>query len=189
MINEMLFLDSFYSYKGTIGKIFDSWENAGFFAYLFPFLLIFSISFILITRLKAFEKNKSVSGIIAVVVSLMAIQLDFVPSFFSEIFPRLGVGLAVILVLLILIGAFIDPKKGYFTWILFGIGAVIFLIILGQSFNQYEYDFFSSYFWSEYGVAIIGVIIVLIIIGIVVGSGKKSSKTNETKALIFGEDE
>ncbi len=184
MMNNIFFLDSFYSYRGVIGNVFESWAQAGFFAYLFPILLIFSISFVLITRLKAFEQNKAVSGIIAIAVSLMAIQLDFVPRFFSEIFPRLGVGLAIILVLLILVGAFMDPKKGAFTWILFGLGAVIFLVIIYQSFG--ELNFLSGSFWSEYGTTIIGVAIVIVLIGVVVGSGKKSEKT-DAKALIFGD--
>ena len=79
-------------------------EQLGFFDYLLPFLIIFALVFGILTKIKIFEDNKAINAIIALSVGLMALQFGFVSAFFSELFPRLGVGLAVILVIIIFIG-------------------------------------------------------------------------------------
>ena len=189
MLDKLVFLSGFYYTRGTIGDVLSSWEQAGFFAYLLPFLLIFAIVFVLITRLKAFEDNRAISGIIAASVALMAVQLDMVPRFFSEIFPRLGIGVTVLLVLLILVGSFIDPKKSGFALTLFTVGCIIFLIIIYTSFSSFNNFFSSSYWWNEYGATIIGVLIILVILGVIIATGGGSNSSSEekgAKALIFG---
>ncbi|MFQ5531223.1 MAG: hypothetical protein ACE5ES_01265, partial [Candidatus Nanoarchaeia archaeon] len=108
MIEKLVFLQFFGG--GTIGDLLSVWQQQGFFSYLLPFLLIFALVFGILEQAKLFKENKAINGIIALVVGLMALQLDFVPIFFSEIFPRLGVGLSFILVLLILAGMFVDTS-------------------------------------------------------------------------------
>ena len=111
MIKEFLFLQS-YSYfeGGAIGNILSQWEAMGFFSYVLPFLLIFAMVFGILIQLRLFRDNKTINAIIALAVGLMALQFSFVPRFFSEIFPRLGVGLVVILIIIILTGLFANPE-------------------------------------------------------------------------------
>jgi hypothetical protein len=98
MVN--IFLAS-YSYfeGGAIGNMLYQWEQAGFFSYVLPFLLIFALIFGILSRLRIFTRkeegkpNNAINAILAFVVALMSLQFDFVPQFFSEVFPRLGVGL------------------------------------------------------------------------------------------------
>ncbi|MEK6827230.1 MAG: hypothetical protein AABX99_01980 [Nanoarchaeota archaeon] len=98
MFKEMIFLQSASAFpSGVLGDLLAKWEQAGFFSYLLPFLLIFALIFGILLKLNIFKDNKMVNGIIALSVSLMSLQFGFVPDFFSQIFPRVGVGLAIIL--------------------------------------------------------------------------------------------
>lgn len=189
MLDKLVFLSEFYYTQGVIGDILSTWEQEGFFAYLFPFLLIFAVVFVLITRLKAFKDNRAVSGIVAASVALMAVQLEMVPKFFSEVFPRLGVGVIVLLVLLILLGAFMDPKKGGYTIFLIIAGSILFVVVISTSFSSANIISSGSSWWDKYGTTVVGASIIAVLIGIIIGfGGDKDSSSNdkETKALIFG---
>ena len=82
-----LILASFSFEGGTIGDFLSVWEQAGFFSYLLPFLLIFALVFGILTQIQLFRENKAINAIIALVVGLISLQFPMVPQFFSEIFP------------------------------------------------------------------------------------------------------
>ena len=106
-----MFLASYGYYGGAIGDTLNRLSNMGFFTYVLPFLLIFSLVFGILSSMKLFKENRGVDAIIAVVVGLMALQFDMVPVFFSQVFPRMGVALAAILVILILAGFLLILKN------------------------------------------------------------------------------
>ena len=149
----------------NIGTVLLQWQSAGVFDYLLPFLLIFALVFAILQKSKILGQEKGINIIIAVVIGFLALQLDFVPMFFREIFPRLGVALAVLLGLLILIGLFIDlgDKTKWPNYVLMAIGVIAFLIILAQVFTVYPW--FSSWYsgdligWIVFGVILVGIII------------------------------
>ena len=186
MLEKVVFLQSFSYYGGgVIGDMLRTWEYAGVFDYILPFLLIFALVFVILTRIDLFgDKNRGIAGIIALVVGLMALRLDIVSTFFSEIFPRLGIGLAIILVVLILTGIFMDPKKGIFTWILLGIGAVIAIIVLIQTAGSLGWS--SGYWWYDNWQLVAGIIFILVIVGVIVGGGGSKGDDDYKPLLFFG---
>ena len=104
MINEVgMFFATYGYYGGAIGDVLNQWEQAGFFSYVLPFLLIFALVFGILSSIQVFKENRAIDAIIALVVGLMALQFEMVPIFFAQVFPRLGVALSVILVILILL--------------------------------------------------------------------------------------
>jgi len=135
MLDKIFTLQTSGYYGGTFGGILSYMEQAGFFAYILPFLLIFALVFGILTRTQIFKDNKAINAVIALVVGLLSLQFDFVPIFFSEIFPRLGIGLAIILALLILAGLFFDPKNKLINYSLLAVGVIIFLVVLIQTFG------------------------------------------------------
>ena len=170
MLDLMLASHGFFGgfYGGGVGNLLSYWEQAGVFSYVLPFLLIFALVFGILGQIKLFEQNRAVNGIIALVVGLLALQFDFVPIFFSEIFPRLGIGLAILLIFLILVGMFISPTERWMNYVLLGVGAIIFLVVLVQTGGRLGFQ--SAFFWQSYGSVIIGVLIILIILGVIVAS-------------------
>jgi hypothetical protein len=183
MIERFVFLAY---YTGTVGTriqgILSQWEQMGVFSYLLPFLLIFSLVFVILSTMKVFQQNRWVNGIIALSVGLMALQFDFVPIFFSEIFPRLGVGLAIMLVILIVGGFFVDPEKTSVTYVLLVVGVIILITILVTTAGNLGWT--SAYEWRSHMGEIIFAIVFLAAIGIIVGvsSGKPPEPL---KPLIF----
>ena len=125
---------------GSIIDILFQLENLGFFDFILPFLLMFAVVYGILQYMKIFGEDKAVHIIIAVALGLIAIRLPFYSQFLTEISPRLAIGLIVLLALLILVGMFVpNQSRGTLGWILFAVGAVIFIIIATQTFNALTY--------------------------------------------------
>lgn len=168
-----------YPLSGEIGFVLQQWAEIGVFTYVLPFLLLFAIIYAILDKIHIFTENKGVNAVIAMSIALLALTFPgygsfagqpFVPAFFSIIFPQLGVGLAILITALILLGVFIplESLQGQWGWgnyILLLIGIITFLAILFNSFSDYAlFGFGGSYVWQVYGNSIIAGIILLIII-------------------------
>ncbi|MEK6906732.1 MAG: hypothetical protein AABW81_03855 [Nanoarchaeota archaeon] len=173
MVESVILASYSFFGNGAIGDMLATWEQEGFFAYILPFLLIFALVFGILNQIKLFKDSKGINGIIALVVGLMALQFELVPQFFAEIFPRMGVGLAILLVLLILAGLFIDPEKGALMYTLLGIGTIIAIIVFVQTAGALGWP--AGNWWYDNWQAVAGVVFILIIVGIIVGSSNKST--------------
>ncbi len=146
----------------TIADILNQWQSLGIFEFLLPFLLIFALVYGVLTATNIFGGQKGIDIIIAVVVGFMALQLDFVSLFFQDLFPRLAVGIVILLTLFILAGMFIpDDEKRFWFWGFGAIAFVIFLVVVGKSLDQFSYigslDQYIGYIVGA--VLIIGLII------------------------------
>ncbi len=159
---------------GAFGDLLYQWEQMGMFAYILPFLLIFAIVYGVLDRTKIFGGKgtdgkdigaTSVNAIIAIVVGLMALQFQMVSVFFAEIFPRMGVGLSIILVVLILVGMFIPKESSFSVYSMLTLSVVIGVIVIGKSFGWVGWVD-SSGWWSQNSAAVVGVIFILIVLGI-----------------------
>jgi len=160
-----------------IQTLLQEWESIGIFDYVLPFLIIFSLIYAVLTSTNLFgKKNKPVYVLIAVAIGLMALRVGYVQQFFAEVFPRLGVGLAILLVVIILVMGFVfdKHKPGWFIG-LYSIAGIIALIVVFNSFS--ELNWFGSYWWDEWGGMIIGALLIIgIIIAISVSSGPKDGQ-------------
>jgi len=152
-------------------------ENYGFFAYVLPFLIVFALVFAILSTMKMFQDNKGASVIIALAVGFLSLVGGFVPTFFSTIFPRFGVGISIILVALLLAGTFISgtEDKKYFKWIFFGLGALVFLFVLFSSFA--DWSFYGAgnwrYWWDNYaGIILLILVLIGVIVAVTVGQKK-----------------
>lgn len=150
-------------YGTSFSNLLNQLESLGFFAYILPFLLIFAVVYAILTKIDTFRDNKGAGVLIAVAIGLLALQLNYVPAFFQNIFPKFGIGVAILLIALILAGAFISGQQSY-KWIFFGLGTLIFLIVTIASLSDWQ--FIGSMWWQEYGAL---VIVIVVIIGAVVG--------------------
>ena len=176
MVNSMVFLQSYGFSGGNFGNILSNLEQLGFFDYVLPFLIIFALVFGILSRIKLFGDNKSISAVIALSVGLMALQFGLVSSFFAELFPRFGIGLSIILVLLILTGLFTDPDEDWSRYALLGVGLIIAVVILIQSSGIT--GFYSGFWWQNNWPGILTMLILgVLVIAVIAGSKSSSSKT------------
>ncbi len=174
MMNSGIILASYGSFGGgALGDLFAQWEAAGIFMYALPFLLIFALVFGLLMKLNIFASkdspNKGINVMIALAVAFMSLQFDMVSMFFSEIFPRFGIALSIILVILILGGLFM-PTNRENNWFMVALAIVVFIIIGTVIYNSLDVFGWGiggpglSYFWNRYGALIIFAVIIIAII-------------------------
>lgn len=171
MLKEMIALASYNAFsEGIIGDLLSKWEQMGFFSYLLPFLLLFALVFGILTRVQVFKDNRWVNGIIALSVALMALQFEFVPAFFSQIFPRVGVALAILLGIFIVAGLFMDPESKAVNYLLLGVGVLVIGLVLIQSAG--ELGWASGQWWENNWQMVIGAVFLLILIAVIIGGSK-----------------
>ncbi len=164
----------------TIYDLFTTWAAVGVFDLLLPFLLIFAVIFGILASTHILGGNRGINIIIALVIALLAIRVPYVSIFFTEIFPRLGVTLSILLAVVILSGLFLyqESVKGWFIG--FAIAGVVAAIIIAiMSFNQFAW--FDSFFWQDYwGLIVGGIIMIIVIVAIFVTAGEKPAPTGIT---------
>ncbi|MBT4135374.1 hypothetical protein HOD75_02355 [archaeon] len=158
------------AYIQTIGDILNAWADYGVFAYLLPFLMIFAIVYGLLNKSNILGDNKGVQATIGLAIGLLALQFNYVASFYATIFPYAGMGIAVLLVAIIFMG-FIGSGGGK-EWVWFGIGAVIFLVVLFTSLSDVYWLGGIGYEWAEAWPAVLAGVILVLLIGFVVWGDK-----------------
>lgn len=158
-----------------IAMILNQWQSAGVFSYVLPFLLIFAVIFGILTATKILGANKGVHIVVALVIALMALQLDMVSRFFTEIFPRMGVALAVIVVAAIFIGLFVHDDDAKY-W-MYGLGVVGVIAWIAVSLGAFDaLGWYSSSNVEDYIGTIIGAVLLIgVIIVVVIGKSEKKS--------------
>lgn len=162
----------------TITDILNQWDSYGVFSYVLPFLIIFAITFGILQKSKIFgeeEKVKGINAILALAVGLASLQFDFVSTFFAVIFPRFGVGLAVLLVVIIFLGLFwtdVKSAKDLKGW---GIGLSIAIVIWAITSWDFWGDNFGLGYWlRDYFWTIIFLVVIIALISSVLKKPKDS---------------
>jgi hypothetical protein len=168
-------IGGFFGY--SIGDVLNRWADLGVFAYVLPFLMIFALVYgILVKTAILGAENKGVNATIALAFGLLALQFDYVSGFYASIFPYAGMGLAVLLIGMILMGLMSDNTTGMGNKIWFGIGIVIFVVVLfGSLGDTYWIGGFGGFGVGlrEAAPALLAIIIVLGILGGIVWGGGK----------------
>lgn len=170
---------------GSIADVLYQWEYLGVYDFILPFLLVFAIVFGILSSTKFLgDDNRGVYVIISVVIGLISLRYQyFFSAFISELFPRLGIGLAIILSVLILVGLFIAKDDSrYWGYGLAALGGVIAIIIIFQTFDRLGYGYYGVMGSDFVGWIVLGVLIIGVIIA-VGASGKESTRGGETVFL------
>lgn len=170
----------------TITEFLNQMNQLGVFSYVLPFMIVFAVVFGLLQKTKIFgdeNKARGINVIIALAIAGISLLFDVVPRFFSIIFPKFGVGLAVFLVLMIMVGFFFsgkddDPNFKSLKWIGIVIGGIVLIWALSEWGNLGGFGNFGLGFISEYIPLIIVIVALVVGISFVVGGGKSSDEQN-----------
>jgi hypothetical protein len=173
-----------------IGTVIAQWQTAGIYDFLLPFLLVFAIVLGILRSTNIIGGNKGLHIIIALVIGLMAVSYNYstgllLSDFLRELFPRLGLGLAVLVALLILTGLFISDEamKKWAQYVLMAIGFVIFLIVILKSFERY--GFYSTSFGNYIGWIIGAVLVIGVIIAVATSGPSRDQQQQQTAWVPF----
>ena len=163
------------AYVNTITDILNAWAEFGIFAYVLPFLMIFAVVFGILNKTKVLGEAKGVQATIALALGLLSLQFDYVSNFFSIFLPYAGVGIAILLIGIILMGLMYDEdsESNWVKVVFFGLGVIIFLVVVVTSIS--DSAFMGGTRFSESWPAITAAIILLLLISFVIwGGGKKT---------------
>jgi hypothetical protein len=167
----------------AIEDLFTQWEDLGIFSFALPFLLIFALIFGILTKTNLFgtkdNPNKKINAIIALVVALISLQFNFVSSFFSDLFPRFGIALAIILLILLSIGLFADLENKKMKWILGGIVLVALIAVLWVPLSNLGIEInLNGFFERNFGWMFFVLLVIGLVIWAVAGGEKKTSESS-----------
>jgi hypothetical protein len=159
-----------------IAEVLNQWQSVGIFDYLLPALLIFAIVFAILNKSKVLGEERKIQVIVALTISLLALQGGVVQRYFPPLFSKLGVGLAILVILLVMTGILInDEEKKYWYWGFGAIGMIIAIVIVSQSFEEAGYGW-AGYYTSNAGWIIGGVLVVGVIIALASAGGKEKKE-------------
>ena len=164
----------------TITEVLNEWADAGVFAYLLPFLFIFAVVFGILNKTRVLGESKGVQATIALALGLLSLQFDYVSNFFSIFLPYAGIGIAILLIGIILIGLMYDEnsESNWVRYVFFGLGVIIFLVVVLTSIS--DSAFIGGSRFSESWPAITAAIVLLLLISFVIwGGGKKERGKKE----------
>jgi hypothetical protein len=151
-------------------------EQLGLFSFILPFLLMFAIVFGVLSYTRIFGEHRGVHVLIALVIGLLAVRFPTYTDFLTIIAPKLGIGLTILLVLIILVGLFIPAgARGIIGWVLVGIAFIIFLVIIAQTYSVFTYGYGQDYLTSNLiGYLILIALLIGVIATVAAAGGKKS---------------
>ena len=173
MLRGLIFLVNGF---GGIGDVLSQWEQIGVFTYIIPFLLIFALIFGILTQTGLFKEKKAINAIIALSVSLMALQFDFVSTFFAEVFPRL----VILLVVMVLLGLF-APNRTWVTYTLFGAAAVILIVVLANTATAVQW-FSSGFLAGVNWQGLLPWIILIVLVAVVIVSSRTPKREQDVSS-------
>ena len=157
----------------TITDILNMWQQAGIFAYVIPFLIIFAVVYGILNKTKLLGENRGVQATIALGVGLMSLLNDYVSNFFSSLFPYAGMGIAVLLVALILMGLVTTEDFSWRIW--FIVGLVSFVAVILASLNDMKW-WMGGQFGDSWPAILAGIVLLALMYFIIYGGEKKIGK-------------
>ncbi|MEM4330659.1 MAG: hypothetical protein QW273_01465 [Candidatus Pacearchaeota archaeon] len=166
----------------NFSNLLNTLNELGLFTYILPFMIIFSVVFGILEKTNLFGQNKKgIHIVISLSVAGISLLFDTVPLFFSVLFPKLGIGIGLLLLVMIILGFLYGgnvTKLKFFGWIILGMIIIWTLIDIEffSSFGRGSFNFLS--FIEDYLplILILGILIGGIILVTKDTSSKKENK-------------
>ncbi|HLC22781.1 MAG TPA: hypothetical protein VJJ79_03340 [Candidatus Nanoarchaeia archaeon] len=119
----------------TFQEVIAGLEDVGFYDIALPFILIFTIVFAVLQKLKLFgEGSKKFNAVFALVMAFLVVRTQIVVEIINQFLPQVSLIALIIIVVLLLVGIVMKPEaEGFSGW--FGVLAtIVVLISLGLVF-------------------------------------------------------
>jgi len=90
------------------------WEDVGLFNVVLPFLLVFTVCFAVLQKVKLFgDKSKNFNAVISFVLALLFVRNQTLVEIVNGFLPNVSMFLIVILMFLLVVGIFAGPKSAW----------------------------------------------------------------------------
>jgi len=166
-----------FFYGGPMEQLIMQWSQMGVFTVLLPFVLVFAVVFAILDKVNLLN-NKGVHVIISLAVAFFTIANPYVVSFFVPIFSNLGLGVAILICLVIVLGLALKPEEKTWKTLFTVMGILIFIMIIAKS------GLLKSLFQGVYCSSTCqAILIFVVILAIAVGAAMFGGKKEEAKEL------
>lgn len=113
----------------NFGDIMASLEDMGFYEVALPFLLIFTIVFAILQKVKIFGANgKNFNAVIAVVLAFLVVRNQAIVGVLNEFLPKISLISVIIVVALLLYAILLNKEESAFSGWVGGIGMILVFI-------------------------------------------------------------
>ena len=101
-------------------------EDIGFYDVALPFLLVFTITFAILQKIKIFgEKGKNFNAVVAVVMAFLVVRAKPIVEVINTFLPQISLISIIIVVTLLLLGILLNRENTSFTGALGGVGILL----------------------------------------------------------------
>ena len=101
-------------------------DNIGFYDGALPFLLVFTITFAILQKIKLFgDKGKNFNAVIALVMAFLTVRTTAIVEVMNLFLPQISLISIIIVVTLLLLGILLNKENTSFTGTLGGIGILL----------------------------------------------------------------
>ncbi len=165
----------------NIADVLNQWAQMGIFDYAIPFLLLFAVVYAILDNSSILGNNKGVNAIVALSVGMLSLMNDYVSTFFAEIFPRLGVVLAILLILVILVGMSGETTKAKNIYFIVGIILAVATVLWALANWNFWGDQLGIGWWvgENFWLILAGVLVVLGVAAVIFGKGSTGGSTEK----------
>lgn len=164
-------------------------RSLGFFDFLLPFLLFFSIIYAILAKSRIFQsgdqERRDINAIVAFVIAMIATTTSWVLLALNQFLPWIGFIIVVILGFLILASMmyggdvtemFRDPANKVFLYVAVGLAAFVVLLVMYYALGWQKFLDLLNFSNVDYALAILGILAVIVIIAIIKSGGGGSKK-------------
>lgn len=165
--------------------VMQQWSSIGLFDLVLPIILIFTVVFAILQRVKILGGTKGVDAVVALVISFFAIINPEVSGFFIPLFSNVAIGISILLAFLLIVGLIMgEVDADTWRWISLIGGAAIFFWVMSRAAEYFGgYIIFSSQWWLSNGWWLVPAILFGVLMAFVVNASPKENKKKDIKAL------
>lgn len=115
------------------------WERTGVFDVILPFLLVFTIVYAVLLKIKILGAHKPVNVIVSFVIALLVVRSEYVVGLIGRFLPNIAIFLIVILMFLLMAGTLVGESKDWFKegtlkYIALGVSVVFVIWALASDY-------------------------------------------------------
>ena len=96
-----------------LNTIFTQWESMGVFNIVLPLLLIFTLAFAILNKVKILGGKKNIDVIVAFIIALLTVRNQYIIGLVNRFLPNISLFLVVILMFLLMLGIFAGEHTGW----------------------------------------------------------------------------
>ncbi|QQG39143.1 MAG: hypothetical protein HYS32_01655 [Candidatus Woesearchaeota archaeon] len=120
---------------------FFAWQSSGLFTVVLPFLLVFTLVFAVLQKVKILGEDKRVNVIIAIIVGLLILQSNFAVAAINNFLPNIALVLVVAIMFIVVLGLLFVGDDDKWKGVVGGWSTVIAVIgifwaLTFDSFNE-----------------------------------------------------